>query len=79
MKVSPVAAGTDRGPVNLEEGHSAGNERIQRAKAILSGQDPTQVPQKAQDTQVERAQNSIRKMKMRTNVTPKPYLPPVRA
>lgn len=68
MKISPVAAGATP-TVNPNEGMSASPERMERAKAVLSGQSPDSVPTKT-DPQVDRAQSSIKKLKMRTNANP---------
>jgi hypothetical protein len=70
MKVSALPAsvagspGVDLG--NIHVGVTASAERLAAAKAIASGQEPEK---KEQDPQVERAQ-SIRKITMRTNVSP---------
>jgi hypothetical protein len=62
MKVSPLAQGTGTPAASDAGGRSASNEAIARAKAIASGQEP----QSSGDRQVDRAQNDIKKIKMRT-------------
>jgi len=69
MKVSPVAASTPAA-VNPNEGQSAGEDRRARAKAVAAGSDPVADRGPAPDIQVERAQNSIKKIKMRTQRSP---------
>lgn len=68
MKVTPVAAGT----IATETLGKTSPERLEAAKAAFSGETPVSL--KPSDTpidpQVARAQESIRKIKMRTNVTP---------
>lgn len=70
MKVSMVPVGNIPG-VNPNEGNSAGPERMARAKAAALGQ---KAPETIPDLQVERAQNSIKKIKMRTQVSPDRHL-----
>jgi hypothetical protein len=74
MKVSalPTSAsgvlGTDLGAVNL--GRTASPEKMAAAKAIAAGQTPPVV-----DSQVERIQQNIKKIRMKTNVSPDQYEP----
>lgn len=74
MKITPIAMSGEATSMNLDEGKSAGQDRLARAKALLSGEvapeSGTQV-----DHQVDRAQASIRKIKMRTQGTPSRYQP----
>ena len=68
MKMSPVANGAPKS-VNPNEGHTASPDKLARAKAIAAGQEPTQV-QANPDPQVERAQNSIKRIKLKTQQSP---------
>lgn len=68
MKLSPIAASGAQTNVNPSEGRSAGAERLARAKLVAQGQTPESTPTQT-DPQVERAQNSIRKIKMRTQMS----------
>ncbi len=66
MKMTPVAAGSPRS-VNMNEGQSASPDRLARAKAISAGESPPQeTVQKSGDMQADRAQESIKRIKMRT-------------
>lgn len=67
MKVSPVMSGAPAS-VNPNEGMSAGADRMARAKAIALGQEPAAAP--VVDAQVARAQDSIRRIKLRTQQSP---------
>lgn len=69
MKLSPMAAG--QVAVNSNEGASAGPDRLAKAKAIASGRITEVAPDRGppQDPQVDRAQSSIKKIKMRTQVS----------
>lgn len=68
MKISPLAAGGTPF-VNPSEGSSASPERIARAKAISAGQTPeAQAP--VTDPQVARAQESIKRIRLRTKAGP---------
>src|ERR1700722_18788190 len=75
MKISPIQLGS---PVleNPLEGSSAGPDRLARAKAAAAGQAPQTVQEAkpASDPQVERIQNSVKKIKMRTQVSPDRHL-----
>jgi hypothetical protein len=65
MKISPLVGGGMPG-VSLNEGGLSG-DRMARAKAIAAGQEPTQA---TGDPQADRAQQSIQKIKLRTQVSP---------
>lgn len=69
MKISPVAGAVPQS-VNPNEGQSAGADRMARAKAIAQGQDPALDRGPAPDPQVERAENSIKRIKLRTQRSP---------
>ena len=68
MKISPIAS-PSQVAVNPNEGQSANASKIAAAKAIVNGQEPAQAkPQQTNaDPQVERAQQSIKRIKMRVN------------
>lgn len=66
MKVSPVAAGAPK-TVNPNEGTATNPERMARAKAVAAGQAPAAAP--PVDRQVEQVQNSLKKIKMKTQVS----------
>lgn len=68
MKVTPAAASAVS-TVSFDEGHSAGAERVARAVAVAAGKAPEAVKPSG-DAQVDRAQASIRKIKMRTQRSP---------
>jgi hypothetical protein len=74
MKISALPAnagglpGSDIGGINL--GRTASPEKLAAAKAIAAGEQPIQVTQT--DPQVERIKN-VRKIKMKTNVSPEQY------
>lgn len=73
MKVTPVAAGQGAPGVDLNQGNGRTSaDRIAAAKAIAAGQTPMrQGPSDTPtDPQVARMQNSMRKIKMRTQVSP---------
>lgn len=65
MKISPVAVG-GQGSINPNEGQSAGADRRAAAIAIATGQERVAVPETSGDAQVDRTQDSIRRIKMRT-------------
>lgn len=68
MKISAMPAGGAT-PVNPNEGMSASPDRMARAKAIAAGQSP-QERTSFVDPQIERTQSSIKKIRMRTQVSP---------
>lgn len=68
MKISPVAGAPTRS-LNLDEGHSVGQTRLARARAIAEGQNPGDRGP-APDPQVTRTQDSIKRIKLRTQVSP---------
>lgn len=66
MNIKPVAAGAARS-VNPNEGRSASLDRVAAAKAVALGQTPAPGDRgPAPDPQVERAEQSIKRIKMRT-------------
>lgn len=69
MKIQPLAQGSGV-PAHTEgtTGRSADGSKIARAKAIAAGQSVEQT-QQINDHQAERAMQSIKKIKMRTNVS----------
>lgn len=69
MKLTPIAAPTNAQPESADIGRSVSHSRIERAKAIMAGQQP-QVSEPTQDRQVDRAQASIKRIKMRTQRSP---------
>ena len=69
MKISPVTGAAPM-PINPNEGQSAGADRLARAKSVAAGQDPALDRGPASDPQVERAQASIKRIKMRTQRSP---------
>jgi len=64
MKITPVAQGTGT-PGFTDSTAPRNTEKIERAKAIAAGEEPV----KTGDAQVDRTQASIRKIKMKTNVS----------
>lgn len=77
MKVSPLASGTAL--VNPNEGASADPDRLARAKAIAMGQEAPETTQKSADPQVDRAQNSIKRLKMKTQMSQNRHMQPIEA
>jgi len=78
MKINPVAAGAaSPAQTNPDEGRSASPDRVARAKAVLAGGTASVVPKEeptlTDDPQVTRV-TKMRKIKMKTNVTPE-YIP----
>ncbi len=73
MKVTPVATNGAQQNANLDDGRSAGQDRVARAKAVARGEQPA-APQ--QQNPAEQLRNS-RSIKMKTQVTPAEFLPPV--
>jgi hypothetical protein len=71
MKVNPVLTGTTA--VYPNEGMAAAPDRMARAKQIAAGQTPTETPTSG-DRQVDRAQNSLKKIKLKTQVSPDRHL-----
>jgi hypothetical protein len=67
MKVTALAQGTGV-PAQSDNslGKTADPGKIARAKAIASGQSVAEMPQSSGDVQVDKAQESIRRIKMRT-------------
>jgi hypothetical protein len=66
MKVSPLAQGTGvPAASDTTEGRSASQDRLSRAKQVAEGKTP-QERTKINDAQVDRAEQSIKKIKMRT-------------
>jgi chromosome segregation ATPase len=65
MKINPLADGA-RPEVNLDQGHSAGADRIARAKAVAAGQSADTATPQTGDPQVDRIQNQRLKIKLRT-------------
>ncbi len=74
MKVTPFtgAAPSDSNP---NEGRSVNAERLARATAVAQGQAPQAAPV-SDDPQVAKAQNSIKKLKMRTQMSTDRHLAP---
>lgn len=72
MKISPIPTSGAGSTAIAEEGHSAGADRVARAKAVLAGQNPDAPPprQDAQDRHLAAVQASIKRIKMRVNHTP---------
>lgn len=74
MKISPIAQGTGvpSAEIGTASTQRSSPDRIAAAKAVAAGQSPMRLAPSDNyvDPQVERAQNSIRKIKMRTNVSP---------
>lgn len=69
MKISPVTTGGVPS-INPNEGSSASPSRMARAKAVATGQSPDGVQEQSQDSQVQRAQESIKRIKLRTQMSP---------
>jgi len=71
MKITPVAQGNVVGAIDTgpSQAKSAPPDKIARAKAIAAGQAPVEQAQSTGDPQADRAQASIKKIKMRTNVS----------
>lgn len=79
MKISPVAQGSGVPGQNLtaDIGRTASPDKMARAKAIARGENPITVSESDTpvDPQVKRAQESIRKIKMKTNASPDRFNP----
>ncbi len=71
LKITPVATNGAQQNANLDEGRSAGGDRVARAKAIARGE-TYQEPQRESPADQLRSSRSI---KMKTQVTPSEYLP----
>ncbi len=71
MKMSPIASGSSVAP-NMDIGHSAGSERMERAKAIAAGLTPQERGPAPEAPQVETV---MRRIKMRTQVSPDRFTP----
>lgn len=68
MKISPLAQGTGVPSASSSSlGQTATPEKLLRAKAIALGQEPS--PESTGDPQADRARESVRKIKMRTQVS----------
>lgn len=66
MKVSPLAQGTGvPAASDTAEGRSVSQDRLSRAKQVAEGKTPQERTQ-SRDPQVDRAEQSIKKIKMRT-------------
>src|ERR1700722_8872618 len=65
MKISPLAQGSGVAPQEAQRDP----DKVARAKAIASGQTPVDVPQGTGDLQVDRAQASMKRIKMKTQVS----------
>lgn len=73
MKISPIAA-PSAVPQSADIGMSASPDRLARAKAVMTGQP---VPEaQTTDPQVDRAQQSIKRIKMTTQRSTNRYVPP---
>jgi hypothetical protein len=78
MKVSPIAASGAATVANSDVGHSAGAERRERAVAVIEGRAPeAQTASAPVDPQVQQVQNSIKKIKMRTQQSTNRHEAPV--
>ena len=76
MKISPIASGGGMPGVDLG-GASTGRlspDRLESARRVAQGQEP--VDRSQVDRQAERAQESIRRIKMRTNYSPDRQIEP---
>lgn len=73
MKINPVTQGSGV-PAGSVGSDRMPNDRLAAAKAVFEGKEPTQAPDPTVDPQVARAQ-SVRKMRMKTNVTPEANMP----
>ncbi len=71
MKVSPIAAGDPR-TVNPNEGSTASPDKLARAKAIAVGEAPAD--RHPPDPQVEKVQNSLKRIKMKTQLSQNRHL-----
>lgn len=80
MKVSPMAPGATP-IVNPNDGLSADPGRLAKAKAIAMGEAAPvrELPHPTLDAQVERAQNSIKRLKMRTQMSSDRHIEPLLA
>lgn len=78
MKVSPIAAGA-AASINTNEGRTATPEKLELAKRIAAGETPIRVSESDTpiDPQAEKAQRSIRKIKMKTNLSTDRFKDPV--
>lgn len=76
MKISPIASGATP-TINPNEGVTASPDKLERAKAIAAGEDPSKVTNI--DKQADRAMNSIKKIKMRTQQSTNRHETPVEA
>lgn len=74
MKVTPVAGTGVPAQSNSSLGQTASPTKLERAKAIASGDVPRET---SGDPQVDKVQNSIRKIKMRTQVSTNRHDAPV--
>lgn len=69
MKITPMAASAPP-TVNIDEGRSAGSERLERAKSVLAGKDPNEVKEILNNPDLAAQERSIKRIKMRTQVSP---------
>lgn len=76
MKITPVAQGGNTNHGNIELGRTASAEKLAAAKAIAAGESPMRITESDTpvDPQVRRAQESVRKIKMKTQRSPERYL-----
>ena len=72
MKISPIASGGNGSHAGVNVGRTATPEKLAAAKAIAAGETPIQVTQSdtPTDRQVSQVQESIKKIKMRTQRSP---------
>lgn len=68
MKISPIATGTGVPSASDNSLGKTAPDKIARAKAIASGQEPVE-QQPSGDMQVDRTQSAMKKIKMRTQVS----------
>lgn len=75
MKMTPLTASQAGSNVNPYEGRSAGPDRLAKAKQVAAGITVTEAPDRTPpaDEQVEKVQNSIKRLKMRTQRSPDAY------
>lgn len=75
MKTTPLATGGNPGQaIGQITNERVSSEAISRAKAVAQGLEPK--AQEPKDPMVDRTQASLRKIKMKTNVSPDRYVPP---
>ncbi len=71
MKITPLATNGAQGTANIDDGRSAGQDRIARAKALARGEPPPAPTEQSPADQLR----STRTIKMKTQVTPAEFLP----